>query len=174
MDEETTALVAKLISCAEVYGYCGLEREAIRIWNELYMLACGIYYRKDYQFNEAISVLHTTHKYHPEKSLQRLTKLLSLAHQLEDVARSRTLAQAITSLIVFSCKLSTGLALELLSREDTWVYREETIKSVTRAFIELPSSNLWYVWAIVKTMNKWDSLTYDDETYSTMQHSRQL
>jgi len=154
----------------EAYGYCGLEHEAIRIWNELYMLACGIYYRKDYQFNEAISVLHTTHKYHPEKSLQRLTKLLSLAHQLEDVARSRTLAQAITSLIVFSCKLSVGLALELLRREDTWVHREEAIKAVTRALIELPSSNLWHVWAIVKTMNKWDNLTYDDETYSTMQH----
>lgn len=170
IDEETTALVANLISCAEAYGYCGLKLEAVRLWNELYMLACGIYYRKDYQFNEVIPVLHMTHKYYPEKSLQRLTKLLSLSHQLEDVARPRTLAQAITALIVFSCQLSVGLALELLHREDPWVHREETIKAVTRACIELPKSNLWHVWAIVKTMNKWDNLTYDDETYPTMRH----
>ncbi|HEU5375894.1 MAG TPA: dsDNA nuclease domain-containing protein, partial [Ktedonobacteraceae bacterium] len=169
-DEETTVLVTRLMSCAEVYGYCGLGHEAIRIWDELYMLACGIYYRKDYQFNEAISVLHITHKYYPEKSAQRLTKLLGLAHQLEDVARSRTLAQAITALIVFSSKLSAGLALELLRREDTWVHREETIKRVTRTFVELPNNNLWYVWAIVKTMNKWDNLTYDDETYPAMRY----
>jgi hypothetical protein len=105
-DEETSQLVANLIECAEAYGYCGFDEDASRIWNELYALGCGIGWRKDYQFNQAIPVLRQAHKHHPEKTPRRLSNLLTLAHQLEGVADGRAVARAIEELIAFSSELS--------------------------------------------------------------------
>lgn len=168
-DEETSVLVGNLVECIEAYGYCGFHSDAMRIWEELYWLACGIYYRKDYQFTEIITMLDLVHKEHPEKSKERLAKLLALAYQLEEAAGGKTLEIAIEKLIKFSCKISPELALELLYREDKTIYRERTINDLTEVLVELPSINLWYVWAIIKTMNKWSNYTqYDEETYPTI------
>lgn len=165
-DEETAVLVGNLVECIEAYGNCGFENDTMRIWEEVYGLACGIYYRKDYQFNEIIPILDLVHKDHPEGSKERLAKLLSLAYQLEGVAQDKTLAVAIEKLIEFSCKISPELALELLYREDNMIYRERSIKDLMVGLTEISGSDLWYVWAIIKTMNKWVNYTqYDEQTY---------
>jgi hypothetical protein len=168
-DEETSVLVGNLVECIEAYGYCGFHSDTMRIWEELYGLACGIYYRKDYQFTKIIPMLDLVHKEHPEKSKERVAKLLVLAYQLEEAARGKTLEIAIEELIKFSCKISPELAFELLYREDKTIYRERAIHDLTEALAELPNINLWYVWAIIKTMNKWSNYTqYDEETYPTI------
>ena len=168
-DEETSVLVGNLVECIEAYGYCGFHSDTMRIWEELYGLACGIYYRKDYQFTEIIPLLDLVHKEHPEKSKERLAKLLALAYQLEEAARGKTQEIAIEKLIKFSIKISPELALELLYREDKTIYRERAIHDLTEALAELPNINLWYVWAIIKTMDKWSNYTqYDEETYPTI------
>lgn len=51
-DEETSVIVAEIFECTAAWGRCGFAAEAERLWSELPGLGCGVYWRKDYQFNE--------------------------------------------------------------------------------------------------------------------------
>lgn len=168
-DEETSSLVHNLIDCIATYGYCKFENDVTRIWNELYELSCGIYYKKDYQFTEIIPMLELTHKQYPEKSKERLGKLLTFAYQLSDAARGKTFFIAIEELINFSYNISPELAFKLLDNQDEVIYRERAIEKLTKNLVDFPDINLWYVWAIIKTMNKWEDYShYNEETYPTI------
>jgi hypothetical protein len=168
-DEETLTLLTNLVDCAEAYGYCGLDAEAERLWTELYTLACGVYSRKDYQFNEAVGALVSAHKSHPEKSIGRLSTLLTLAHQLWGAADDRAVARAIGALIDFACDISPALALELLKTEEKSIFRGEVIEALSDTLASNADADLRYVWAIVRTMNKWDNFqSYNDTTYPTL------
>ena len=163
-DEDTAIRVNNLLTCAEAYGYCGFEKESIALWDELFVLACGVGSHKDYQFNAVLPALHLAHKAHPEKSLERLARLLTLAHQVP-------YGTDIEALIAFSSRISPELALELLYREDEDIFREDAIQRLVMTWTELPNINLRYVWAVVKTMNKWeDYRAYNTYTYPTMLH----
>lgn len=169
-DEETSSLVSYLLQCAEAYGQCGFMQHAVRLWDELFTLGCGIQSRKDYQFSEAIEALHRVHQIQPDKSAARLTNLLTLAHQLEGVADGRAVAWAIEELIAFSSELSPSLALELLRTEDQWIFRERAIDRLSRALINA-GTDIRYVWAVVRTMDKWANYSaYKEETFPAMLH----
>jgi NACHT domain len=169
LDEETLILMASLVECAEGYGYCGFDSEAERLWNELFTLACGVYSRKDYQFSEAIIALEYAHKYHPENSPHRLVTLLTLAHQLWGAADGRAVARAIGDLINFSSSISPSLAFELLHKEEKSIFREEVIEALSNTLAKRAEIDLRYVWAIARTMDKWDNFhDYNDNTYPAM------
>ncbi|MDA0243018.1 MAG: hypothetical protein OT477_06355 [Chloroflexi bacterium] len=169
VDEETSELVNELLECVKAYGYCGYKADAERLWQEIYNIACGVNYRKDYQFNEAVATLKLAHQVHPEKSLARLAKLLHLAHQLFGAARERIPALALQSLIAFACDINLELALELLYREDAYIIRESAICEIIDANSDTSTVNLRYLWAIIRTMDKWDDFNiYGDTTYPTM------
>ena len=53
-DEETSVIVSENFECAAAWGRCGFAAEAERLWSELLDLGCGVYWRKDYQFNEIL------------------------------------------------------------------------------------------------------------------------
>jgi hypothetical protein len=170
-DEETYELIANLLECAEAYGYCGLNADAQRLWNELFTLACGVYSRKDYQFSEVIGALENAHKHYPEKTLNRLITLLTLAHQLWGAADDRAVARAFGGLIDFSCQLSPALAIELLRKEENCIFRGELIEALTRTLSSKREIDLRYIWALTRTMNKWDNFqSYNDDTYPAMLH----
>jgi hypothetical protein len=169
VDEETSMLVSELLECAKAYGYCGYEAETERLWREVYDIACGVNYRKDYQFNEAVDALKLAHQVNPEKSLARLARLLHLAHQLFGTGRAIIPARAIQALITFACNINVELALELLYQEDPHIFREGAIQKIVEVATENPTVDPKYLWAIIKTMDKWgDYHSYGDTTYPTM------
>lgn len=167
-DEETLRLLESLIISAEGYGSCGFHNEALRIYQELFVLGCGVGDRKDYQFSEAIEALRRTHVSHPELSVNRVRKLLQLTHKLHIAADGRAVSRAVGDLIDFSASVSPALALELLFRED-WVFTDEVIEGFTLSLPKLPGIDLRYLWAMVKTMSKWDDFRdYNEDTYPAM------
>lgn len=169
LDEETLSLMTNLVECAEGYGHCGFDEEAKRLWDELYTLACGVHSRKDYQFSEAILALECAHKHCPEKSPKRLETLLTLSHQLTGAADDRAVARAIGGLIDFSTAISPALSLELLHKEEQSIYRGEVIKALVKTLSKREDINLRHVWALVRTMNKWEDFRYyNDDTYPAM------
>jgi hypothetical protein len=169
LDEETLTLMSNLVECAEGYGHCGFDTEAKRLWDELYILACGVYSRKDYQFSEAIYALERAHKYHPENSSKRLGTLLTLAHQLRGAADDRAVARAIGDLIDFSIEISPALAIELLDKEERSIFRGEVIEAISKTLAKRADIKLRYVWALVRTMDKWENFRdYNDNTYPAM------
>ena len=168
-DEETSELVTNLIECAEACGYCGLDSDVERLWDELFIVACGVHGRKDYQFSQVIDALKNAHKEHPERSLERLIRLLNMAHQLWGAADNRAVSRAIGGLIDFSCELSPALAIALLEKEETSIYRDEVIGALADTLAFRAEINFEYVWAIVRTMDKWSNFrSYNDTTYPTM------
>lgn len=169
LDEETSTLVGELLECAKSYGYCGFDADANRLWQEVYKTACGVNYRKDYQFNEAIAALELANKVRPDKSLSRLAKLLHLTHQLVGTGRATIPARALEYLIALASSIDLKLGLDLLYREDPYIFREDGIKGVINEASQSNHIDLRYLWAIVKTMDKWDDFNvYRDSTYPTM------
>ena len=167
-DEETLQLLEKLTSCAEAYGTCAFYEDAERIRGEMFIMACGVYDRKDYQFSSAIDALHDAHETRPELSLERLKTLLVLAHQLKGAADGRAVSRALGDLIDFSAKISPSIALEILSRED-WAYTDEVIEAFTHSLAAVPGLDLRYFWSIIKTMAKWENYhSYNDDTYPAL------
>lgn len=167
--DETGQLVPKLIYSVEAYGYCGLDSDVQRLWGELFIAACGVHDRKDYQFSEVIGALENAHKEHPEQSRGRLIKLLKMAHQLLGAADDRAVARAIGGLINFSCELSPALAITLLETEEESVYRDELIGALAHTLAGKSEIDFEYVWSIIRTMDKWSNFrSYNDTTYPAM------
>lgn len=168
-DEETSTLVSELFRCVGAYGSCGFKEDASRIWNDIFSCACGVYYRKDYQFNEAIDALTRAHDVAPEKTLDRLAILLARSHPLSGAARGKTGAIAVESLVELAARISPELGLTLLTGEDENIFRERAIRQIVRDAITAACIPLDHLWALVRTMDKWANYTtYDEQTYPAM------
>ena len=165
LEEETAVLSSELLATASAWARAGFPQEADRLWNELMDVACGIYYRKDYQFNEILLPMELAHNQDPPGSVARISEQLVLAHQLEDAARSKTIAVAIEDLIAFSTKVSPSFSLEILFREDGNVFRERAIKDLIRALLSIESIDPKLLWALSATMSVWENYQhFSDET----------
>jgi len=71
-------------------------------------------------------------------------------------------------LIVFAIEITPALELELLYKEDESIFLDRAIKHVCEALSS--SADLRYVWALVKTMDKWeDYRTYNEQTFPALQ-----
>jgi hypothetical protein len=164
-EEETSVIASELLATASAWGRCGFLDDAQRIWGELLDVACGVYWRKDYQFNEVLKSMELAHSQDPGGSLNRVSEQLVLAHQLTDAARSKTVEVAIEELIAFSAKISPSLSLQMLWKEDDSVFRERAIRDLLPKLLVDDSIDPYLLWSLASTMNIWeDYQAFRDET----------
>jgi Cap4, dsDNA endonuclease domain/NACHT domain len=154
-DQETSALASEIFAAATAWGRCGFQTEAARLWKELLDLGCGVGDRKDYQFNEILLPLELAHERNPAATRQRIADQLRLAHRLEGAARAKTAQVAIEDLIVFASRISPGLPLKMLAREEDSIYRERALDSLAREWIKSTDVPLTWLWALASTAARW-------------------
>ena len=106
------------------------------MWRELLNVACGIYWRKDHQFNEILTPLALAHEEDPDGTLNRIKEQLALAHQLVGTSEDDTMSVAIEGLIGSLSKVDPGLALEALHREEEYIYRVRAIERIVRGLLD--------------------------------------
>jgi hypothetical protein len=168
-DEESSAIGSALLNCASAWARCGFSDEAQRVWCELFGLACGVYWRKDYQFNEVLTPLSLAHGQDPRGTLARIAEQLVLAHQLVGTARSNTVAVAVEGLIEFIAKVEPALGLRALVREESLVYRERALERVICALCDDDRVERRLLVALATTMGRWANYTeFDEHTNPTM------
>ena len=168
-DEESSVVGAALLDCASAWARCGFSDEAQRIWCELLDLACGVYWRKDYQFNEILTPLSLAHGQDPSGTLGRVAEQLVLAHQLVGAARSKTVAVAVEDLIEFIAKVEPALGLRALVREEPLIYRERALEGVIRALRDDDRVERRLLVALATTMGRWANYTeFEEHTKPTM------
>ena len=169
MDEETSAIGPSLFICASAWAECGFPDEAQRLWRELLDVACGVYWRKDYQFNEILTPLVLAHEENPDGTLNRVEEQLALAHQLVDTAQAKTVGVAIEALIELLSKIDPGLALEALHREEELIYRSRAIQNIVGVLLDKGNIDRRLVLSIAATMGRWENhREFDDHTKPTM------
>ncbi len=163
VDEEATSIAPGLMACAHAWGQCGFPDEAQRLWCELLDVACGVYWRKDYQFNEILTALALAHEQDPRGTLDRIKEQLALAHQLVGAARAKTVGVAIEGLIEFISRIDPGLALEALVREENLIYRERALDRIIQALLYEDYVDRRLLLALAGTMDRWQNYTEFDE-----------
>lgn len=169
MEEETSSLVQGLLDCVGGYGACGFADEAMRVWRDVFWAACGVYFRKDYQFHRAIGALRRTHESRPEATLERLATLLVRAHQFEAAAGGAPSATAIEELICVGSLVSPELAFELLTVEDASILRERALEGLVDELLARSDVPLSHLWSVARTMDKWSNFhAFKDYTYPTL------
>ena len=169
MDEETSAIGWGLFTGASVWAQCGFPEEAKRLWRDLLDVACGVYWRKDYQFNEILTPLALAHEENPGGTLNRVKEQLALAHQLVGTARAKTVGVAVEALIELLSKVDPGLALEALHREETLIYRSRAIQLIVQALLDKGNIDRRLVLSMAATMGRWENhREFDDHTKPTM------
>lgn len=168
-DEETSAIASELLECAAAWGCCGFAAESERLWRELLELACGVHWRKDYQFNEILTALKLAHEQDPDSTPTRLREQLVLAHQLLGAAQGRTVEIAIEELIAFAARPLPCLALFLLQREGPHIYRPRALHHVVLTLLRAEGIDLRWVLALVATMERWSGRSdYEEHTKPAM------
>ncbi|MGL6625712.1 dsDNA nuclease domain-containing protein [Aeromonas jandaei] len=168
-DEETMVLTSSLIESAKAWGICGFRDEAVRLWNEISKIACGVGYRKDYQFIEIFLPLEMAHAQDPSGSLTRLTEQLELAHNLENTGAGKQVAIAIEGILELVAQWNPALVFSGLVKEDAMIFRERALRSVLSKLIENKSLDKRLLLAIIKTMSRWGNYShFDDETAPAM------
>jgi hypothetical protein len=168
-DEETSAIASELLECAAAWACCGFAAESERLWRELLELACGVYWRKDYQFNEILTALKLAHEQEPDSTPTRIREQLVLAHQLVGPAQGRTVEVAIEELIAFAAETFPCLALFLLEREGPHIYRPRALYHVVRALLRVEGIDLRWVLTLVATMERWTGRSdYEEHTKPAM------
>lgn len=169
IDEESSAIGTALLDCASAWARCGFTDEAQRIWCELFDLACGVYWRKDYQFNEVLTPLSLAHDQDSDRTLDRVAEQLVLAHQLVGTSRSRTIAVAVEGLIEFIAKIEPALALRALVREEPLILRERALTSLIHELRDNQRVERRLLVALATTMGRWANYTeFDEYTNPTM------
>lgn len=168
-DEEASLIAPGLLICASAWAGCGLPDEAQRLWCELFDLACGVYWRKDYQFNEILTPLLLAHELDPSGTLDRVAEQLVLAYQLVGTAQSKTVEVAIEGLIEFISTVQPALGLRALAREEGQIYRERAVAGFVRALLEDSRVERRLLVALVATMGRWANYTeFDEQTNPVM------
>jgi hypothetical protein len=168
-DEETTVLVGELVECASAWGQCRFPAKAQGLWCELLDVGCGVYCRKDYQFNDVLAALKLAHQQDPDSTLGRVREQMALAHQLVGTARSKTVEVAIEDLITFVSTISPALALRMIEREEDVIYRARALHGVVPALLDSGVVDRRLVLALVATMGRWTNYAeFDEQTKPTM------
>ena len=152
MDEETSAIGRGLLTCASAWAECGFPEETQRLWRDLLDVACGVYWRKDHQFNEILTALSLAHEEDPDGSLDRIKAQLVLAHQIVGTSEEYTVNVAVEDLIGFLAKVNPILALEALHREEALIYRDRAIQSIVRVLLDNSAIDLRLVLALPATI----------------------
>lgn len=162
MDEETSALGQGLLTCVSAWAECGFPEEVQRLWRELLDVACGIYWRKDHQFNEILTPLAFAHEEDPDGTLNRVEEQQVLAHQLVGTSEEYTVSVALEGLIGILSKVDPGLALEALHREEEFIYRDRAIERIVRGLLDNDGIDRRLVLPLPATIVETDSTTVFD------------
>ncbi len=168
-NEEASSATNWLVACASAWGRCGFSDEADRVWADLLNIGCGVYWRKDYQFNYIITALEFAHNQDPEGSINRVREQLTLAHKLDGVTQAKTVATAIGGLIEFISKIDPRVALKALSREEELVFRDVTLSDIVRVLAENTDVDRRFVLALAETLDRWEDYRwFNDQTKPAM------
>ena len=168
-EEDTSAIGQGLLTCASAWAECGFPEEAQRLWRELLNVACGIYWRKDYQFNEILTVLSLAHEDDPADTLNRVEEQLTLAYEFVETVEKRTVSIAFEGFIEFLSKVDPGLALETLHREEKLIYRDRAIERIVRELLNNSDIDRRLVLSVAATMGHWENYrAFDDYTNPAM------
>ncbi|MFH2000984.1 MAG: ATP-binding protein [Planctomycetota bacterium] len=169
LEEETITLTASLLDTARSWGICGYRDDGIRIWNDVAIVACGVYSRKDYQFSEIFLPLRLAHENDPSGSRKRIIEQLELAHQLEDTGAGKQLAIALEGLIGLVARWWPTLAFQGLLAEDLNIFRERALRKVLSEFVIMPKIDKRLLLAVLKTFAHWENYRhFNDETAPAM------
>lgn len=167
-EQETGVLVNSLSSIGSLYGKARRMDDYNRIYNELLSIACGVSYRKDYQFANIFTPLEKTHAHNSDVTLQRLADNYYLLHKVKDAGNVRMFHICMAELIGFAMERYPQLGFQLLVHEDAHLGRDEAMEIVLKDLIKNnPIENLPYLWLAVITVGKWDNLdsTHDDDDH---------
>ncbi|MGN6436637.1 MAG: hypothetical protein ACTHMM_08880 [Agriterribacter sp.] len=165
-DHGTTTLVESLSAIGAMYGKARRMQDYNRIYNELLAIACGVSYRKDYQFTNIFSTLEKTHKNNPGATLQRLADNYALLYKIRDAGNARMFHICMAELIGFAADRYPELGFMLLTQEDHNLGRDEAMQIVlTNLLRECPSEQLPFLWLVIITMGKWEHLNSDYDDY---------
>lgn len=169
LEEETMTLTSSLLDAAQAWGICGFQDDAIKIWNDVATVACGVYTRKDYQFSEIFLPLRLAHENDPSGSCQRILDQLELAHQLEDTGSGKQLAIALEGLIGLVARWWPALAFLGLEAEDRNIFRERALHKVLAELVVTPDVDKRLLLAVLKTFARWENYRhFSDETAPAM------
>ena len=152
MDEETSAIGWGLLTGASAWAECGFPEKAQRLWRDLLDVGCGVYWRKDHQFNEILTALSLAHEEDPDGSLDRIKEQLVIAHQIVGTSEEYTVNVAVEDLIGFLAKVNPILALEALHREEALIYRDRAIQSIVRVLLDNSAIDLRLALALPATI----------------------
>ena len=169
LEEETATLSTELLGVARTWGVCGFSAEGIKLWNEVALVACGVYSRKDYQFSEILFPLKLAHRTDPAGSLQRIREQLELSHQLEGTGASKQVAIALEGLLkLVACWYPTKVFHGLIA-EDPYIARERALRGVLGALVEDQQTEKQLLLAVLKTLSRWEDYRhFNDETEPAM------
>lgn len=169
LEEETATLSTELLGIARAWGVCGFSAEGIRLWNEVALVACGVYSRKDYQFSEILFPLKLAHRTDPAGSLQRIREQLELSHQLEGTGAAKQVAIALEGLLELVARWYPTKVFHGLIAEDPYIARERALRSVLGTLVEDRKTEKRLLLAVLKTLSRWEDYRhFNDETEPAM------
>ena len=161
----TATLVENLYWVANGFGQAGFKDEFLRLYRDVFPLACGVHYRKDYQFSEINPIMDEMHAVDPSGTLDRFADIYALLFKIKDAGDSRMMHITLSYLIKFINSYYPQLGFEIFEKDDMLLGREEAMDIILTPLIESASEQeLPYLWAILKTGNKWENFgsQYDD------------
>jgi hypothetical protein len=88
-EADTNTLLTSLTKIASTYGRLGRMDDYNRIFRELPVVACGVSYRKDYQFADIFSALDKTDTNDKKKLLRRIADNYRLLFTIKHAGNAR-------------------------------------------------------------------------------------
>ncbi|HZY36121.1 MAG TPA: dsDNA nuclease domain-containing protein [Mucilaginibacter sp.] len=161
----TATLVENLYWLANGFGQAGFKNDFLRLYNDVFPLACGVNHRKDYQFVEIIPIMDEMHRLDPAGTLNRFADIYHLLYKIKDAGNSRMMHICLSYLIKFINQYYPELGFYILQKDDLELGREEAMEIILDPLItSATEAQLPYLWAIMKTGNKWEDFgsEYDD------------
>ncbi|MGY0561727.1 hypothetical protein ACW7G2_13540 [Luteimonas sp. A277] len=163
LEEETATLTTELLGAARAWGVCGFRAEGIRLWNEVALVACGVYSRKDYQFSEILFSLEVAHRTDPAGSLHRIREQFELSHQLEGTGAGKQVAIALEGLLELVARWYPNKVFHGLISEDPYIARERALRSVLGVLAADRLTDKRLLLAVLKTMSRWENYRHFNE-----------
>lgn len=169
LEEETATLTTELLGAARAWGVCGFRAEGIRLWNEVALVACGVYSRKDYQFSEILFPLDLAHRTDPAGSLQRIREQFELSHQLKGTGAGKQVAIALEGLLELVARWYPTKVFHGLIAEDPYIARERALRSVLGVLAADRQTDKRLLLAVLKTLSRWENFRhFNDDTEPAM------
>ncbi|HVU96783.1 MAG TPA: hypothetical protein VHE34_16255 [Puia sp.] len=156
-ETNTDSLLSALNDIASAHGRLRRMEDYNRLFRELPIVACGVSYRKDYQFADVYSALKRTDTADRALMLRRIADNYRLLFTIKDAGDGRMFHICLSELIAVTARWFPGLSFEILTRDDKYIGRDEALLIVITSIVRrCEVDELPFVWALVQTTDKWD------------------